>query len=125
MLSELEHRTINLIWNYSCKLYTIPLTWKNSKLRLSRPKKYSSLSTVSIWFVIMALFAWKLTQFTVVIGRGNVNGSILIGIFTIFDSLHIIFKLNFALYKQEMLCIANQVLYCNSVWGKKAKNYSN
>ena len=123
MLSELESRAICLIWRLCCKLFTIPLTWENGKLIVS--KKYDILNKISTCTVVLPIFIWKLIQFPKVIGRGDVNGSILLGIFLIVASLHIVFKINIWLYKEAMAWIANQVVYCNSVWGKLTNHCNN
>ena len=116
MLSESELKSLDSIFQISCKSFTIPLVWNKGRLSL-KPNQHR-LSNSIVWLLIVSTIIYKIIKLPSLAEGNDIIGSTsqlysFIGVLS-----NSIFRLNIALYKTELVELLNRTFYINSVWGK-------
>ena len=116
MLTENEMKISILVWKYCCRTLTIPFVWKDGKMTLKENQHvwYNSAAVTTE----LLIFGCKLIALSAAVENKDVNGFILQGIFALMSIGHVLIRVNSSRYRVEMVELTNQVLYCNSAWGK-------
>ena len=119
MLTQLEMKTLDSILSICCrKGFTIPFAWSHGRLVVHTNRKIFICNCIS-WILLIPTIIFQFTQIPILIFKMNINGLILHGILTVVYISYAILKLNFWLFKEEIVQLMNHILCINPFWGKK------
>ena len=118
MLTQLELRVISRLYTAGCKHCMAPFTWTGERMILK--PKLSFFGRVWNWFTFVIIpfsILFELKQMHAMIGRRELNGTVLNGTLIVAQLGHLSCKLNTLQYQSELVHVNNQVLQMNSNWG--------
>ena len=119
MLTQLEMEKLDLLLTTCCnKGFTIPFFLKHGRMVVDNNRKTLACNCVS-WILLIPAIIFQVIQFPMLISEKDINGLILHGILNVLYISHAIVKLNFWVFKEEIVQLVNHILCINSVWGKK------
>ena len=113
MLTQIEFKVLDLVYNLTCKSFTVPFCWKNGSMSLKQNQNV--IYTYILWFLLLSSFVLKAS---VIYQNNDINDLILNGIFFLVIINNIIFQLSVWLYQTELVLLTNEVLHINSYWGQ-------
>ena len=116
MLTQVELKTLNLAYRFSCKSFTLPFCWKNGSISLK--KNRNILHNCIIWLLLLPFLALKTCM---LFQQNDINDLIIYGIFVLGILANISNQLTAQLYKNELVQLVNGILHLNLYWGKFIK----
>jgi len=117
MLTQLEIRTLNIIYGYTCRpVFGTGLEWKNSKL-IIQPRHNNLCYNCITWFLQLSTLGFRIMQIPALVEAMDINGVVINGILLIAGCGNAVFKLNRQLYGVRLAHLVNQTFHANSCWG--------
>jgi len=121
MLTQNELKYSIIIWKYACRAFATSFIWSDADGgKLVFKKNQHRGWNRFLWVLGLTVLACRVLMLSMTLGNGDVNGSILQSIFLLIISGTVLIRSNLVLYNPEMVDLANQLLYSNSVWGKQS-----
>jgi len=118
MLTQNELKFSIMIWKYACRGFVIGFIWSDADGgKLVVKKNQHRGWNMFLWVLILTVLACRGLMLSITLGNQDVNGSILQAVYLLNIAGNVLIRSNLVLYKTEMMDLANQLLYSNSVWG--------
>ena len=117
MLAKLEFAILDRTYAICSKSITTPFKWENGKMSLKL--SHSILNTYNwiTWILLLLTLFSRCIILPKIIGKGDINGSIIHGILLLYSFAAAQFKLNILLYKADLVQLINHSLHINFGWG--------
>ena len=115
MLTRLEMKILNLVYNFSCRFITIPFRWKNAEMSLKSKPRIPYIISIRL----LILFG-QVLKTSIMFQIYDINGLIFGGLSMMGCACVVIFQINIWLYQTQFVELINQILHVNSTWGKKS-----
>ena len=117
MLTKLEMLALDRIYLHCCKSITTPVQWKNGKMSLKRNHSAPNVYNWITWILLLLTLASRCSMLPKLISERDINGSIIHGMFLIYNFAGAVLKLNIWLNRVDLVQLINDLLHINSVWG--------
>ena len=107
MLTRLEMKILNLVYDFSCKFITIPFCWKSDRMALeSRPRV---LYDIPIRLLVLLALVLKTS---IMLQTNDINGLILGGLFVLGCVSDVVFQINIGFTKLNSLSLPIKFYTC-------------
>ena len=117
MLTKVEMIALNWIYVPCTKSFTIPFQWEHGKMTLKPNHHIQNMYNLITWILLLLTLTSRSIILPKIIGEGDINGSIIHGLFLLQNISTAVLKLNILVNKADLLQLINQLLLVNSVWG--------
>jgi len=105
-----------LTWKVCSNAFTIPVMWQDGNMFL-KTGQYK-MSSIVMWLIAIIVLLCKISMMRITVRDRDINRLVLQSIFLLTTAGGIILRTNLLLYKEIFVDLTNEVLHCNSEWGK-------
>ena len=119
MLTLNEMKIVRWSWNYCCNSNTIHFIWKDGRMTLK--KSSHRVYNIFMWSLVLTVLWCKITVLRYKVKNNDINGAILQSIFILITLGGTFLRINSFLYCQRLVQLTNELVHCNSVWGRSLK----
>jgi len=119
MLTQNEMNIALWSWKYCCKSNTIHFIWKDGRMSLKRSSH--GLYNIFMYGLVLTILWCKITVVGSKLRNDDINGAILQSIFMLITLGGTFLRINSFLYCQRLVQLTNELVHCNSVWGRSLK----
>ena len=117
MLTKVEMMTLDRIYSHCSKSLTTPFKWENGKMSLKLNHIVLNKYNWITWILLFLTLTYRCVILPKIIAKGDINGSFIHGLFSLYNFCAAVFKLNIWLNKEDLVQLINQLLHISSVWG--------
>jgi len=116
MLTDLELKVMDWVYRWSCKYFTIPLSWQNGRITLKF--NHWVLSNCFMFILPISTLSFMLFQYSALMDKKDVNASMMYGVLLIYYISLLSYKLCTWIFRKQIVRLINETLLVNTVWGK-------